>query len=255
MRPAGRIMSSIVTLIMCIVVLACIFLMYTSIKQPKNYTERIKLETSNAFDNNCVIDELGWFDNSRNTAASIQKFWKETGVQPYIILRADDGTLTTDAEKDAWLQDYYQTNIAPREDAFVYCYFYENGEESSGIPSYMGYTSGYQASSVMDAEAVDIFWGYIDRYWVSDMSTDDMFIQAFNNTGKVIMKVSTTGKDLVKYLIVLVITVIVSVVLLKLAKVWFKDRREKAKEDERVLNTKVSDMAKPTDPLEDKYLN
>lgn len=255
-NPVRSIAQSIISAITVLIVVAMAFMMFTSLNKPKNDTPRIKIENGNAYDNNCVIDEIGWTGNTSKISKGIQAFWKKTGVQPYIILRADDGTLKTDSDKDAWLREYYEDNIAPRQDAFVYCYFYENGEESTGIPSYMGYVSGLEASSVMDAMAVDTFWSYIDRYWPTDMSMDDVLIKSFTDTGDVIMTVSTTGKDLVKYGIILVITIVIGIVLIKLAGVWFKDRRERAAEDERILNSDIRGMDRSdTQDLEDRYLN
>lgn len=255
-NPVASVIQTVTSFIMLLVILFTVSMFMTSMSKPKNDIPRVKLETGNAFDNNCIDDQIGWFNNTSSAAAKLKKFWQATGVQPYIILKADDGTLSTDSEKDAWLEEFYNNNIAPRQDAFVYCYFYEDGEEYSNVPSYMGYASGQQASSVMDAMAVDIFWGYIDRYWVSDMSTDEMFASAFNSTGETIMTVSTTGKDIVKYIIILVITIVVGVVVCKLARVWFKDRRERAAEDERILNSNIGDTrVNPTQDLEDRYLN
>lgn len=254
-NPVAYAIQSIVSFIMMLIILFAVIGIFSSVNKPANNIERFKLETGNAFDNNCIDDQLGWFDSTTTAAAGLKKFWEETGVQPYIIIKADDGTLTSDAEKEEWLKEFYNENIAPRQDAFVYCYFYENGEELTGVPNYMAYASGTQTSSVMDALAVDIFWGYIDRYWTTDMSTDEVFTNAFTDTGKAIMHVSTTGKDLVKYVLIIVIAIIVSVTLMKLAKVWFKDRREKAAEDERILKADIGSVKiNTTQDLEDKYL-
>lgn len=248
-----RVFDSIVVFITCFLMMAILIAALSANSGPKNTIARTKLDSSVAYDNNCVEDQLGWIENANKVSSGLKKFWQETGVQPYILLKADDGTLTTDEEKQEWATWYYDTYIG-REDGFLYVYFYENGEEYNEYPSMMAYANGYQASSVMDSMAVEIFWGYIDRYWPTDMSMDDVFISAFTDTGNVIMKVSTTGKDIVKWVIIAVILIAICITLLLLSKVWFKDRREKAKEDKEILSTPLERASMSSD-LEDKYLD
>lgn len=211
---------------------------------------RERLDTKNAYINDCIIDELGWFNNTSRTASRLKEFWEETGIQPYIILKAYDPALTTNAQKEQWTTDYYDANF-DTENIFLYVYFAE--EDTDNDVGYMTYANGYQTSSVMDAEAVEIFWGYIDRYWRTDADTDDVFINAFNDTAKAIMHVSTTGKDIVKWVIILLVVVTVGIVLVTVIRQKNKRAKEKAEEDARILNTPVEDIA--SDNLEDKYLN
>lgn len=250
-------LSNIIALITILIVAASIFFAVKSAFGPmKNDIPRERLETGNAFDNNCIDDQIGWFDNINSTSKQLQKFWKETGVQPYIILKDDDGTLTTDAQKEAWTTAYYDENI-DREDAFLYVYFYEQGEESTGVPGYMAYANGYEASSVMDSGAVEIFWNYLDRYWVTDMSMDAVIYTTFNKTGETIMHVSTTGKDIVKWAIIAVVVGIIGFVAVFSINKKFKDKRAKAEEDERILKATVEGIHKNAgdEDLVDKYLN
>lgn len=255
-RSGGAVFATWLNIITIILVMLFVFFaVKAATGTVKNDVPRTKLETGNAFDNNCIEDQIGWFDNISNTSRQLQQFWKETGVQPYILLRADDGTLTTDMQKQEWAEDYYDANI-DREDAFLYVYFYEDGEEAMGVPGYMAYTSGYEASSVMDAGAVEIFWNYLDRYWVTDMSMDEVMYTTFNKTGETIMHVSTTGKDVVKWILIAIVTGIVGFVVAFAIKKSYDNKRAKAAEDERILNTKVDGLSGSgdIDPLEDKYL-
>lgn len=81
---------------------------------------REKLDTNNAYINDCVIDELGWFDNVSKTGSRLKEFWKETGIQPYIILRDYDAALSTDSQKEQWAKDYYEQNF-DTENIFYSC--------------------------------------------------------------------------------------------------------------------------------------
>jgi hypothetical protein len=116
----------------------------------------------------------------------------------------------------------------------------------------MAYANGKQTSSVMDSEAVEIFWNNIDKYWYSDASTDDLFVNAFNDTADTIMHVSTTGKDILKWVLIVIAIVAVGAIIINLVKQKNKRAKEKAEEDQRILNTPIHDIAK--DNLEDKYL-
>jgi cbb3-type cytochrome oxidase subunit 3 len=210
---------------------------------------REKLDTDNAYINACVIDELGWFDNISKTESRLKSFWEETGIQPYIILKEYDESLTTDAAKEAWTTDYYDSNF-DTENIFLYVYFAE--EDEDGDVGYMTYANGYQASSVMDAEAVEIFWNNIDKYWYTDLSTDDVFVYAFDDTADTIMHVSTTGKDIFKWILIVIAIILVGVIVIRLVKEKNRRAKEKAEEDQKILNTPINDVAK--DNLEEKYL-
>ncbi len=215
----------------------------------KSTIVREKIDTGNAYINDCIIDELGWFSNPRKTSAQLKQFWEETGVQPFIILKAYDAALKTDIQKEQWATDYYDANF-DTENIFLYVYFAE--QDADNDVGYMAYANGYETTAVMDAEAVDIFWNYIDRYWTSDMSTDEVFISAFQNTAEAIMHVSATGKDVLMWGIILAVVVVIAAAVVTVVKMRNKRAKEKAQEDERILNTPVGDIA--SDHLEDKYL-
>lgn len=210
---------------------------------------RDKLETNNAYINDCIVDELGWFDNVSKTESRLKNFWEETGVQPYIILRDYDADLSTDSEKEQWAEDYYEENF-DTENIFLFVYFAE--KDTDNDVGYMAYVDGKQTLSVMDSEAVEIFWGNIDKYWYTDLSTDDVFVNAFNDTANTIMHVATTGKDIMKWVLIVVAIIIVGVIVINLVKQKIQRAKEEAEEAQKILNTPINDMA--NDNLEDKYL-
>lgn len=207
----------------------------------KSTIQRTKLESANAYINDCIVDELGWFDNTSKTSASLKSFWKKTGVQPFIVLHAYDATLTSDAEKEQWAKEYYDNNVTT-ENVFLFVYFAE--QDADNDVGYMCYVNGYETSSIMDSEAIEIFWNYVDRYWYSDLSTDDMFVKVFDSEASTIMKVSTTGKDIVKWLIVLVIVIAGGITIIRVVKIKAARAKQKAEEDERILNTSIDDLIK-----------
>ena len=94
--------NTIISIIIFIVVLVTAFGGFPSSKSsstkniPKSTQNRERLESGVGYDNNCIVDNIGWFDNVTKTEKSIKKFYDKTGVQPYIVLNAYDSTLLTD---------------------------------------------------------------------------------------------------------------------------------------------------------------
>lgn len=238
-----------VVFVMIVIAVIVVNTLMSSGSSTKSTIQREPL-TGTTFINHCIVDEIGWFDNVPGTERELKEFWEKTGVQPYIVLHNYDPSLTTDALKEEWAQGYYDKNIED-EDTFLFVYFAEeNVDDDVG---YMAYVNGKRVSSVMDAEAVEIFWGYIDKYWYSDMSTDDMFTTAFNKTAKTIMRVSTTWLDVAVVLVIVLGAVTLVIILF----VWWRSKVKrdaaKAKETERILNTPIDKLGTDDSALTEKY--
>lgn len=205
---------------------------------PASTRNREKLDSGLAFDSNCIVDELSWFDSVSRAGTRLKSFYDKTGVQPYIVLLKYHPELTTDSQKEDYALEYYENNI-DNEATFLYMYFAE--EDQDNDVGYMCYVNGKQVDSVMDSEAVEIFWGYIDRSWYSDASTDTLFADAFEKTADTIMQKSKTTTDVifavvVGIVIILVITAIISAMVIKR-----RHERERAEETQRILNTPLPD--------------
>lgn len=190
--------NAVISLIIFVVVLIAAFGGFPSSNSsstksvPKSTQNRERLESGVGYDNNCIVDNIGWFGNVNKTEKSIKKFYDKTGVQPYIVLNAYDSTLLTDTAKEEYAKKWYDEHIK-NESTFLYMYFAE--PDTDNDVGYMAYVNGKQVSSVMDSEAIEIFWAYVDKYWYSDMSTDDMFTTIFTKTADRIMTKSTTAAD------------------------------------------------------------
>ncbi len=201
---------------------------------------RTKLTDSHSYNSNDVVDELDWFDSVSDTESNLKDFYDETGVQPYVYLRAYDSSLTSDEEKSSWAKDFFD-NTLQDQDGFLFVYFAEEDQDED--VGYMAYVAGSRAQSVMDSEAVDIFWSYIDRYWPTDMSTDDVIYESFTDTATAIMHVSTTEADLSKYRLLAIIVVGGGVVIFLIIREKNRRAHEKAKETESILNTPLEAAA------------
>lgn len=247
--------NTIISIIIFIVVLVTAFGGFPSSKLsstkniPKSTQNRERLESGVGYDNNCIVDNIGWFDNVTKTEKSIKKFYDKTGVQPYIVLNAYDSTLLTDTAKEEYAKKWYDEHIK-NESTFLYMYFAE--PDADNDVGYMAYVNGKQVSSVMDSEAIEIFWAYVDKYWYSDMSTDDMFTTIFTKTADRIMTKSTTAADVGNNAVKVIGVIVVFAGIIVVMVVRRKHKAEEAKETEKILNTPLNGDSEADDLLK-KY--
>lgn len=251
----GGSFNAIISLIIFIVVLIAAFGGFPSSNSsstksvPKSTQNRERLESGVGYDNNCIVDNIGWFDNVTKTEKSIKQFYDKTGVQPYIVLNAYDSTLLTDTAKEEYAKKWYDEHIK-NESTFLYMYFAE--PDTDNDVGYMAYANGKQVPSVMDSEAIEIFWAYVDKYWYSDMSTDDMFTTIFTKTADRIMTKSTTAADVGNNAIKVIGVIIVFAGIIVVMVLRRKHKAEEAKETEKILNTPLNGDSEADDLLK-KY--
>lgn len=248
--------NAIISLIIFVVVLIAAFGGFPSSNSsstksvPKSTQNRERLESGVVgYDNNCIVDNIGWFDNVTKTEKSIKKFYDKTGVQPYIVLNAYDSTLLTDTAKEEYAKKWYDEHIK-NESTFLYMYFAE--PDTDNDVGYMAYVNGKQVSSVMDSEAIEIFWAYVDKYWYSDMSTDDMFTTIFTKTADRIMTKSTTAADVGNNAVKVIGVIVVFAGIIAVMVIRRKHKAEEAKETEKILNTPLNGDSEADDLLK-KY--
>lgn len=251
----GGSFNTVISLIIFIVVLAAAFGGFPSSSSsstksvPKSTQNRERLESGVGYDNNCIIDNIGWFDNVTKTEKAIKQFYDKTGVQPYIVLNAYDSTLLTDTAKEEYAKKWYDEHIK-NESTFLYMYFAE--PDTDNDVGYMAYVNGKQVSSVMDSEAIEIFWAYVDKYWYSDMSTDDMFTTIFTKTADRIMTKSTTAADVGNNAVKVIGVIVVFAGIIIVMIIRRKHKAEEAKETEKILNTPLDGDSEADDLLK-KY--
>lgn len=251
----GGSFNAVISLIIFVVVLIAAFGGFPSSNSsstksvPKSTQNRERLESGVGYDNNCIVDNIGWFDNVTKTEKSIKKFYDKTGVQPYIVLNAYDSTLLTDTAKEEYAKKWYDEHIK-NESTFLYMYFAK--PDTDNDVGYMAYVNGKQVSSVMDSEAIEIFWAYVDKYWYSDMSTDDMFTTIFTKTADRIMTKSTTAADVGNNAVKVIGVIVVFAGIIVVMVIRRKHKAEEAKETEKILNTPLNGDSEADDLLK-KY--
>lgn len=240
--------SGLGTLIACLIVFAVVifsfFMIASDDSDVTSTINREKIENPIPYDNNCIKDELGYVENTSKLSKNLKNFYNKTGIQPYIYLKSYDETLTSDSQKDNYAQNWYEQNI-DNEDTFLFVYYEDQDPNEIG---YMAYVNGKQVTSVMDSEAVNIFWNYIDRYWTDNsLSTVEVFTKTFNSTANTIMEKSTTSNDIIKIICIIVGIVIVIGGIIYILRMKFK----RDKETVEILKTPLD----KSDELRDKYLN
>lgn len=240
-------LSSVVTVIIVLAILVFVFASIGGSNVPASTINREKVNTGVAFHNDCVLDEAGWIDNKATLSRGLQHFYNKTGIQPFIYIKAYDPELKTDDQKLQFANDWYEQNI-DNEGTFLYVYFEEQNDYGDG---YMCYVNGKEITTVMDAEAIDIFWSYIDSVWESNMDDEEMFIHVFTKTADRIMDKSTTGADIGKWVVIGLVVVAGGFIVIKVMKTKRQHEKEKNEETERILNTPLGGTT--LDDLADKY--
>lgn len=191
------------------------------------------------FTSDCIVDNLNWFDNPDSAGKALKDFYDQTGVQPYIVLTPYDSECVTDEQREAYASSWYDDHI-DNEYSFLCMYFEEEDPYEIG---YLTSANGSQIGDVMDEEAVEIFWSYMDKYWDADLSTDEMFAAVFTKTAEKIMHQSTNGKDVAQTIAVIsgvLLIIFVGILLLKEKRIM---EAEKAAETERILRTDLNSLA------------
>lgn len=148
---------------------------------PESTYNRTKLDSGLPYDSNCIDDQLGWFENRTSAAKRLKVFYDKTGIQPYILFAKYNPQLKTDDEKQAWAREWYDDHI-DNEDTLLFVYFAEQDVDND--VGYMTLVNGKHVSSIMDAQATEIFWTYLDEYWYSDRFTDDAIVATFDSTAR-----------------------------------------------------------------------
>lgn len=116
----------------------------------------------------------------------------------------------------------------------------------------MYYVIGDEAKAVFDDEAGEILFDYIDHYYTTDMSDEELFSTAFLKTAERMMKKSFSMAKGVTIMVVIVILGNIVILTLFGMAVYKKKKAESDREVARVLSADMKDVV--DDSLKDKYL-
>lgn len=244
---------AIIFIIVAIVLVVLIGMAMTSVSSggiPNSTENRKKLTGTGSYDSDCVIDSLGWLNDVSKADRDLKSFYDQTGVQPYVVFLDYDASLSNEKKQEQYAQKWYEKNI-DNENAFVYFYF-GTDHEGTGKPGYMCHVMGKRVESVMDSEAVEIFWAYIDKNWYKkDLTENQVIVNSFNETAERIMTKNTSIADVLKWMVIAILVFGVLILIIRIINTRRRHQAEKAAETEQILNTPLE---KSRDELLEKYL-
>lgn len=190
-----------------------------------------------------------WIYNEDALIKGMRSFYETTGIQPYLVIDTGDinGNDEPSAkEYEAYLMDIYSEKF--NDGGHLVVGFNEPYPDSYG----MYYVIGDEAKAVFNDEAGEILFDYIDYYYTSDMSDEELFSTAFAMTAKRMMSKSFTVVQGIT--VIAVIIVLGDIILLTLLGMAVY-KKKKAESDREVANVLGADIADVTDTsLKDKYL-
>lgn len=226
-----------------------------SITVPSNQITRSTVERTKLAKQYVVLSDrwyddsaMGWISSGHTLEQGLRRFYNETGVQPYLVItdQVDGNYSPTGDELWEYANQVYDEMFSD-EGHMVFVFQCEDG----GTEYMMAACTGNQAKTVIDEEALEILYDYIDSYFYSDMDEDEMFSKAFSDAAKRIMDTQMAIGSVVAIVIgVIVVAVLVLIIVVSI----IRRSREKAEETERILNTPLEKYNDPeVEGLKEKY--
>ncbi len=254
-RRGGCLLPTVLINLLLIIVLISVFLavsgMFKSdLSVTKSTVTREKLSSDAVVTTGYYEDHLGWVESGSRLEQGMKHFFSETGVQPYLYLTdsVNGSARPTDAEMESFAGALYDELF--EDEGHLLVVFQEHNEDGQ----YLAWcVAGKQAKTVFDNEARDIFFDYLDSYYVSDLDTSDYFSTVFEKTADRMMEVTRSP------LVTIVVVLGVVAVLLILFTWWKKAKKQKnleAEQTERILNTPLDTSptkSREVEELEKKY--
>ncbi len=210
--------------------------------------QREKLHLNLSDEAGYFTDECDWIRNRTTLEKGLKDFYGSTGILPYVyIIDNVAGDYDPSTEKlEQFAETSYEELFDDEGHALLVFWDYDGAYE---------YTLwlGADAAELMDTEACDILFDYLDYYYDEADTEDEFFADAFSDAGERMMSISRSPV----YYIVIVLAVGAGA----FAVYWiWKSRRDKEaarkKRAEEILNTplkKFSDGGDMIDELEKKY--
>lgn len=130
---------------------------------------------SNPFNTDCVVDETGWFDNPTKLGKDLEFFYTKYGIQPYVVFKTYDSSVTSDVQRQNYCKEWYLKNIN-NDDTFLVMYFSEKNDDDIGYFAYWGGSSVDASVNKLETPFED----GINKYWFNEnLSLDNVMLNAF----------------------------------------------------------------------------
>lgn len=234
----GGYFSSILTALIILFMIAVIVVMVagSSGNVTKSTVEREPLKPYASFDKGAIDDQAGWIHDKKTLQKGMESFYKETGVQPALVICEDINgkKYLPDSEVQAFMEEEYDGLIGNERGLLVlFC-------EYADSDWYMYYMAGTDAQTVMDDEACDILMDYAHSlYTDSSLSDEEFFAGIFRKTGERIMTTTPTMASKIPVIMGGIVIIAAMAIGLKALKAKHKRDAEKAAETERILKTPI----------------
>lgn len=225
--------------------------------QQKNTTKREPL-SGVVSKSDWYMDDMGWVHNKKVMIEGLEDFYDETGVQPYVAIipyNSDmwNGNDINANKADQYLEKLYSDTFKD-EGHFVFAYFACRNDSRSEMDGSFRYLSGYSADTIMDNEAISIFWGNFEKnYRDTSLSMEKMISKTFTDTAKTIMSKPTNGWDFMKVAVIALCIIAVIVALVMIIRIKAKRAKEKEDFTKGILEKPLETFGDDTSDLEEKY--
>lgn len=252
----GCLAPQLIILIAVIIILAFVFSSFQGCPgQPDSSQitpstiEREPLPKGSVVETGYYTDNLNWIKNKTALTSGMRNFYKETGVQPYLYITGDINGEAYPSENEVKDFAFSLYDDLFSDEAHLLVIFFEP-PMSDDYSTW--YVAGIQAKAVIDDEAVDILFDYIDKYYYYDhLSNEEFFSKAFNDAGTRIMHVPKSP-----WIPVLIVAGILIIIII--AFTWWRraaeQRKQEAEATERILNTPLDTFGdRETEELAKKY--
>ena len=214
----------------------------------KSTVSRAKLHLGLSDEAGYFTDECDWIRNRTVLEQGLKAFYDSTGILPYVyIIDNVAGDYDPSTEK---LEQFAETQYEKLfdDEGHILLVFWDY----AGAYEYLLWL-GADAAELMDAEACDILFDYLDYYYYYADTEEEFFADAFADAGERMMRVTRSP------MYYIVMTVIGGAVILVTYRGW-KSRKEKEtarkKRAEEILNApleKFGTNGDVIDELEKKY--
>lgn len=193
-------------------------------------------------------DECGWIRNRAELEKGLKEFYDSTGIMPYVyIINNVAGDYDPSSQK---LEQFAETAYEKLfdDEGHILLLFWDYG----GAYEYVLWLGG-DTIPVMDSEACDILFDYLDYYYYYAETEEAFFADAFAEAGKRMMQVSRSP------FYYIVIAGAIGLGIFACYTVWKKRQEKEAarkKRAEEILNTpleKFGTNGDVIDDLEKKY--
>lgn len=169
-------------------------------------------------------DQLGWISSENVLIEGLEDFYKQTGIQPYVLFVKYSEDLWNDGNlaptlADEYLEQVYEEKFSD-EGHFIFAYFQCANDSKQEMEGEFRYLGGYSTDTIMDNEAIRILWGYFENnYYNTSLTIEEMISNTFSQTGNSIMQNSEKNQSKAPMIIsIILISILVIVFIFALVK-------------------------------------